>query len=409
METVDEFRTRARTWLESGGLPRLPEGERWDPLADDDDHASRARELQKMIWDGGFAGICYPTEYGGLGLTVEHQRAFDAETCEIHEMPFIFSTPTHSICGPTLLDCATETQKQRHIPPMLRGEELWVQFMSEPSGGSDMAGALTTATRDGEVFLLNGSKVWSTYAYRADYAICLARTDWSRPKHRGLSMFIVPIHDPRTTIVQIEMIDGNKEFCQEYFDDVEIPLGNVVGEVNDGWTVASRLLFHEKTTVGRVSPYVSVPYRDATDTSMAGFVALARAGGRIDDPDARRKIGQIEMLLTVQAHLTGRIGSGLKTKYFPDQAGAIARLFSGTTYVERANIGLDLAGPDAVVWEGDDDRQNVSMAYLLRQARCIGGGTIEMARNVVSERILGMPREYAADKDVAFGDVKRGR
>lgn len=409
METVESFRSRGLAWLEGGGLPRLPQGERWDPLRDDDDHASRARVLQRRIWDAGFAGICYPVDYGGLGLTVEHQRVFDGLTREIYEMPFIFATPTHSICGPTLLDCGTEEQKQRYIPPMLRGEELWVQFMSEPSGGSDMAGALTTATRDGDVFLLNGSKVWSTYAYRADYAICLARTDWSRPKHRGLTMFIVPIHDPRTTIVQIEMIDGNKEFCQEYFDDLEIPVANVVGEVNDGWTVASRLLFHEKTTVGRASQYVSVPYRDVSDTSMAGFVSLARQSGRIDDRDARQSIGHIETLLTVQAQLTARIGVGLRTKHFPDQGGAIARLYSGMTYVTRANIGLNLAGPDAVVWEDGDDRQHVSMAYLLRQARCIGGGTTEMARNVVSERILGMPREYAADKDVPFGEVKRTR
>ncbi len=405
IESVESFALRAREWL-AANMPPLPHA-RWDPLVEDDERASHARVLQAKLWEGGFAGICYPTQYGGLGLTLDHQRAFDREAAA-YQLPLIFSMPTHCICGPTILDCGTEEQKQQWIPPMLKGQHLWVQFMSEPSGGSDMAGALTTATRDGDLFMINGSKVWSTYAYRADYAIMLARTDWTLPKHRGLTMFIVPIHHPRTTIVQIEMIDGTKEFCQEFFDDVDIPAENVVGEVNDGWTVASRLLYHEKTSVGALSPYSSVPYAPATDLTTSEMVELARASGRERDVDVQRAIGQFETLMVVRTQLTKRIGVGLRTKAFPDQAGSMARIYGGTQSVARANMAFAMSGFSALFWDTEQGR-DAGLGYLQRQARCIGGGTIEMARNVVAERVLGMPREPAPDKDLPFSDVPRGR
>lgn len=405
LESFASFGERAKIWL-AANMDRVPHP-RWDPLVEDDDHATHARMLQAKLWEGGFAGICYPTQYGGLGLTHDHQRAFDRESAG-YQLPFIFSMPTHCICGPTILDCGTEEQKQRYILPMLQGKELWVQFMSEPSGGSDMAGVLTTAVRDGDEFVINGSKVWSTYAYRADYAIMLARTDWTAPKHRGLTMFIVPIHHPKTTIVQIEMIDGTKEFCQEYFDDVDIPAANVVGAVNDGWTVASRLLYHEKISVGALSPFSSVPYKPATDLSTREMIDLVTAQGREDDLDVQRAIGQFETLLVVRSQLNERIGMGMRTREFPDQAGSMARIYGGIQSVARANMAFSISGFSALFWDEEQGR-DVGIGYLQRQARCIGGGTIEIARNVVAERVLGMPREPAPDRDLPFSDVPRGK
>lgn len=403
-EELGAFRTRVQSWL-AENMPKLEPGVRWDPLRDDDGHASRARELQRRQYEGGFAGICYPVEYGGQGLPIDYQRVFDQES-EGYELPLLFSVPTLSICGPTILEFGTEEQKQRYIPAYIRGDELWVQFMSEPSGGSDMAGALTSATRDGDVFIMNGSKIWSTYAYRSDFALCLARTNWEVPKHRGLTMFIVPIHHPGITVNQIKMVDGSEEFCEEFFDDVVIPAANVLGEVDQGWTVATRLLFHERAAVGGASPYTSGRMPGGGQSARNDLIDTARASGTAGDPVVRRLVGQAEVLTIVQGQLIDRVRTGLETNYFPGPAGSLVRLFAGTAAVERASIALEVAGDEALAWDGDGDGR-YGIGYVRRQAACLGGGSTEMARNIISERVLGMPREYAADRDVAFRDVRR--
>jgi alkylation response protein AidB-like acyl-CoA dehydrogenase len=403
-EDLDTYRRRVRDWL-AENMPKLQPGVDWNPLRDDDDRASRARELQHRLYDGGFAGICYPVEYGGQGLPIEYQRVFDSES-EGYELPLLFSVPTLSICGPTVLDFGTEEQKRRYIPAFIRGDELWVQFMSEPTGGSDMAGALTRATRDGDVFMLNGSKIWSTYAYRSDMALCLARTNWDVPKHRGLTMFIVPIHHPGITVNQIKMVDGTEEFCEEFFDDAVILAENVLGEVDDGWTVATRLLFHERAAVGGASPYTSGRMPGGGGAARDELVELAKASGRGQDPLVRRLVGQAEAMSIVHRQLVDRVRTGLETGHFPGPAGSLVRLYAGTAAVERASIALEIAGDDALVW-GDDAEGKHGIGYIRRQASCLGGGSTEMARNIISERLLGMPREYAADRDLAFREVRR--
>jgi alkylation response protein AidB-like acyl-CoA dehydrogenase len=405
-EELEAFRARARSWL-SDNMQRLPACADWDPVGSDDDRANRGRALQRRVWEGGFAGICYPRQYGGLGLPIEYQRAFDVEAYD-YELPYIFSTPTMSIIGPTILDCGTEQQKQRYIPQFLRGEELWVQFMSEPAGGSDMAGALTRATRDGDVFILNGSKIWSSSAYRADYAIALVRTNWEVPKHSGLTVVLVPVRHPGITINQIEMIDGNKEFCQEFFDNVDVPVANVLGAVDDGWSVASRLLFHERAAVGGSSPYLSVARTPgtATETDLAHLVM---SGGSADDPEVQRLLGESEALSVVQQQLIRRVTEGIMSGYYPNPAGSILRLFEGMSAARHATIALEMAGQLAVSWAEDGQPSKIGIHYLQRQARSIGGGTTEMARNVISERVLGMPREPATDRDEPFSEVLKAR
>ncbi|MGH9078505.1 MAG: acyl-CoA dehydrogenase family protein, partial [Acidimicrobiales bacterium] len=220
-EDVASFRRRARAWL-GETMPRLPAGYTNALLNREDESGEQARRLQRTLFDGGFAGICFPVDYGGQGLSRAHQRVFTQESLE-YQMPTLFSVPTLTILAATLLDFGTEEQKRRHIPAILSGDELWVQFLSEPSGGSDLAGLITRATRDGDVFLLSGSKIWSTGASRADYAMCLARTDWHAPKHRGLTMFIMKIHQPGVELQPIKMVNRTAEFCQEFFDDVPIP------------------------------------------------------------------------------------------------------------------------------------------------------------------------------------------
>jgi alkylation response protein AidB-like acyl-CoA dehydrogenase len=405
LEDLDTFRDRVGTWM-SENLPRRDLANPWDPIEGDDDRASMNRELQKKLYAAGFAGLCYPKEYGGQGLTIEYQRTLDAVSVD-YDMPLLFSVPTLSICGPTILEFGTEEQKQRYIRGFISGEELWVQFMSEPSGGSDMAGALTRADRDGDVYLVNGSKVWSTYAYRSDFALCLVRTNWDLPKHRGLSMLIMPIHHPGVEVTQIEMVDGSMEFCQEYFDDAVIPVENVLGEPEDGWTVASRLLFHERGAVGGTSQYTAGRYRGGGDTGRNELALLAKESGRADEPRTRQMLGQTEVLNVVQRQLIDRVRNGLTSGYFPAPSGSMVRLFGGMASVERINIGKELKGEQALVWDPDGDDGAEGLLYLRRQGSCLGGGSTEMARNIISERILGMPREYAADRDVPFTDVQR--
>lgn len=403
-ESVGAFRERARRWLKDN-MPRLRDG--WNLIREDDDRASQSRALQRTLWEGGFAGICYPREYGGLGLPVEYQRAFD-EVASGYQQPVIFSTPTMSIIGPCLLDCATEEQKHRYIPAFLKGNELWVQFLSEPSGGSDLAGAMTRATRDGDVFILNGSKIWSTFAYRADYALALVRTNWEVPKHRGLTVLIVPIHHPGITVNRIKMVDGSMEFCQEFFDDAVVPVENVVGEIDDGWSVVTRLLFHERAAVGGSSPYLSVAGLQG-GAPLEPLVRLAERAEAMDDPAVLELLGEEDVLSTVKQQLAERIAAGTEAGLLPSHAGAMLRLYWGLAYVKRATIALELAGTEAVAWPPDRPGRNTGIDFVQRQARCIGGGTTEMARNIISERLMGMPREPVGDHDTPFNQVPRSR
>ena len=404
-EDVEAFRLRARAWL-ADNMPRLVEGQNNSQLMAIDEMGTRARELQRILFDGGFAGLCFPREYGGQGLTRAHQVAFTQETAP-YEMPVVLNIPTFSILAPTLLDFGTEKQKRAHLPKMISGEEMWVQFLSEPSGGSDLASLVTRATRDGDVFILNGSKIWSSGAFRCDYAMCLARTDWHAPKHRGLTMFILKIHQPGIDVQQIKMSNGSNEFCQEFFDDVAIPVENVIGEINDGWTVASRLLFHERDAVGGGSPYASGGGgRGGQGGGRNDLVDLARATGRTADPRVRQLLAEARVNELVGGQLIQRVTTGIVNGVLPGPAGSLPRLFAATNSELRADIGLEIAGASAAAWAAGDPAGQAAVEYLIRQGGSLGGSSNEMQRNIISERVLGMPREYAADKDRPFDEVR---
>ncbi len=408
-DELEAFRLRARTWL-AETMPRLPEGrDNWQ-LAQDDEMAVRARQLQGLLFEGGYAGICYPAEYGGQGLTRAHQRAFTQESMG-YQMPTTFNVPTLTILAPTILDFGTEEQKLRHLPAILKGEELWVQFLSEPNGGSDLAGLVTTATRDGDVFALNGSKIWSSGAFRADYCLCLARTDSSVPKHQGLTMFILKIHQPGIEVQRIKMINGTAEFCQEFFDDVLIPASDALGGINDGWTVASRLLFHERDAVGGGSPYSSgLGMGNASRGGQRSELEdLARSTGQSADPVVRQLLAEARVNDRVQNQLVDRVAQGIRTGALPGPAGSLTRLYAATNSERRFDIGLEIAGQAGGAWVEGDLAGSASMAWLSRQSNSLGGGSNEMQRNIISERVLGMPREFAADRDQPFDQVRHNR
>jgi alkylation response protein AidB-like acyl-CoA dehydrogenase len=387
-------------------MPRLtsePVHERRDDIWD------RQRELQRMLWDGGFAGICVPREYGGLGLTDDHQRAFTAESLP-YELPFYLGTPTFSIIVATLIDFGTPAQNTRYLPGILRGDHIWVQFLSEPSGGSDLAASLSRADRRDDGWVLNGSKIWSSGAEAADFALCLARTNWDVPKHAGLSVFIVSLDAPGVTIEPITQVNGNHTFCQEFFDDVALPLDAVVGEVDDGWTVASALLAHEREGVGGSSRYVSGRNILAPGSTMNTNTAavLARAVGVDEDPAVRQLIGEQRMTDLVQRGLVERVALGVRVGALPPQAASILKLYTASSSVRRTEISMIISGADGVLWEPDDTAaRELADKYLIRQADSISGGTSEIQRNIISERVLGLPRELALDRGVPYREVRQ--
>ncbi len=222
--------------------------------------------------------------------------------------------PTLSPCATVILEFGTEDQKLRHLPAILRGEELWMQFLSEPSGGSDVAGALTTAVRDGDQWVLNGSKVWTTGAWWSDWGLCLARTNWDVPKHRGLTVFMLPIHQPNVEVHRIEMLNGSREFCQEFMTDLIIPDSDRVGEVDDGWSVGVRWMFHERMLY--TSPYVTEPIGTIHGTgSDAGAVfAIARETDQMGDPMVRDKVGEARMLELASKALGTRVTESIRAR-----------------------------------------------------------------------------------------------
>jgi alkylation response protein AidB-like acyl-CoA dehydrogenase len=408
IEDLESFRRRARAHIRAN-LERV--GHRAMSLrerSDEEDLAgvARDREVQRILFDGGLAGICVPRSYGGQGLTPAHQQVL-AEELVGCEHPLRLQVPTMSPCLAVLLDFGSEEQKRRHVPAILRGEEIWMQFLSEPGSGSDLAGVTTTAVRDGDEWVLNGSKVWTTGAWWSDWGLCLARTNWDVPKHRGLSVFMLPIDREGVEVHRIEMLNGNREFCQEFFSDVRVPDSDRVGAVDEGWTVATRWLFHERMLYN--SPYVTVP----AGTTQLGegatsMLSLARQAGQADDDRGRDLVGEDVVLDLAAGALRRRVTTGLASGRMQDQAAAVARLFSGLAGARRRTIAFELAGSAGAAWEDDEQLAGVGNDFLMRQVACIGGGTTEMAANVVAERLLGMPRERSLDRDVPFREVPRG-
>jgi len=412
VEEVEEFRQRARAWIRDNVRAMKPdELVAFGRASDEEERAQVAheRELQRKLFDAGLAGICVPVEYGGQGLTPAHQAALNEELTG-YEYPVRLQSPTMSPCLAVLLDFGTEEQKREHVPAILRGEEIWGQFLSEPSGGSDVAGALTTAVRDGDEWVVNGSKIWTSGAWWNDWALCLARTNWDVPKHRGLTVFMFAIHQPGVEVHRIEMLNGNREFCQEFMTDLRVPDSQRVGDVDQGWTVGTRWMFHERMAMAHNSPLLTEPPSGRRRLADArSLVGVARERGRLDDAYVRDLIGEAHMLELVGAHLQPRLGDAMARRVMSEQAASIARLFSGVVAGRTMTIAFELAGAAGGAWtDADGAVAGAGTGFLVRQISAIGGGTLEMARNVIAERVLGMPREQTLDRDVAFRDVPRG-
>ncbi len=401
---VETFRLEARAWIEANleRRPRSAEGGRMDREDATPDTVAKARVLQRKLFDAGYAGISYPVEYGGRGLSALHERAFREEAIG-YVLPDFGAAGgvTMGPIGKSLLAHGAPEFLRRHIPRILSGEELWCQFYSEPEAGSDLAGIRTRAVRDGDRWIISGSKIWSSGAHLADWAMCLARTDWNAPKHRGLTWFAVPTDAKGVTIRPIVQINGSTGFCEEFLDEVEVTGEDVIGEVNLGWTVTQTMLVYERGA-GETAGIPREPRRLAPD-----LVALAKRVGRTDDPAARQAIARAHINDFAQYHLGRRIAERLRTATTPDPAtAAYSKLAAGIYTPMRARLALEVGGPAALTWSsGDEGGRQPSLDYLNGRIVAIAAGTNEMQRNGIGERVLGLPREPSFDTNKPFNEV----
>jgi alkylation response protein AidB-like acyl-CoA dehydrogenase len=401
---LEEYRRRARAWLEAN-LERRdgPAASLTDNVDKSEEDIAAARKLQRKLYEAGFAGISWPAEYGGQGLSQEHEDAFFAEARDYRLPDFgVAGATSFGVCARTMLAHGSPEFLSRHVPKMLSGEELFVQFFSDPEAGSDLAGVRTQAVRDGERWILNGSKIWSSGAYYADWGMCLARTDWDVPKHRGLTWFAVPVRAKGVTVQRIRQVNGNAEFCQEFFDDVELTDDDVIGTVNDGWTVTQTMLVFEKGGGGNLGRQ----RRGDARTLPPDLIALAASRGKLDDPHAQDVIVKAHVDDIARAQLSRRIRSQMRAN--PRLAAGLAsygKLAAGTLDPVRANLALDLAD-GAVAWPGPDAPEaHAGMDLLNSRFLAIAGGTIQMQLNGIGERVLGLPREPSFDSVKPFRQV----
>jgi alkylation response protein AidB-like acyl-CoA dehydrogenase len=422
-QDVASFRAKARSWI-AEVVPQFEVAPEDLMLGegggDAQRRAGKAKAFQHALYEAGLAGVTFPREYGGLGLSVAHRDALNAEfgvagPAAVSLFNLVGSTWGLSIgmIAPTMLEFGTEEQKRTYIPQMLRGEKLWVQMLSEPTGGSDLAGAITRATLDGDQFLINGSKVWTSQADFSDMAVLLARSNWDVSKHRGLSLFIVSLDSPGLTINPLRLVSGGTGFCQEFFDDMPVPLTDVLGAVDDGWNVASRLLVHERNTVGGGSAFHTMSLRGQSRHSGSpargeGLVALARNAGASSDSDFRQRAAETHALSTVSGHLAARVMQSMALGALPPAAGSMLRLFGSSVGIESSEAGMAMAGVNAVIWPEDRSApgSGLGLGYLGRQGGSMASGTAEIQRNIISERVLGLPREPAPDRDLPFNQVR---
>jgi alkylation response protein AidB-like acyl-CoA dehydrogenase len=395
---AEEFRAEVRAFLTAN----LPENWQGMGALDREEAEAFAVSWRKVLHDHGFLGIAWPKEYGGGGRGKLEQVVL-AEELALARVPLGRATDTTSVkmMGNTLLRWGTEEQKQRFLPRILSGEDIWVQGFSETEAGSDLASLRLTARRDGNQWVLDGQKIWTSRAQEGNWIFALARTDPQAPLHRGISFLLVPLDTPGVEIRPIRVLTGIEEFCEIFFDEVRIPAENIVGEPNAGWAVAMSLLGHERGEEAAVNP---IYFRAEFDR----LVALAREHDKQDDPVVRDRLAWC----FTKVETMRMLGYRILTQYLRDgQLGpeaSISKLFWSEYHQVAADLALSIMGADALVREGrhpfrhfrtdEPGAPNSSNSWLdvfLLNARSgtVYAGTSQVQRNIIGETILGLPKE----------------
>jgi len=400
------FRTEARSWLEANAELKDPNdpgddvlGERTSP-----EIIAAAKAWQKQKADAGWACITWPEEYGGRAATSIQNVIWGQEESKFQTPPNIFGIGI-GMCGPTVLTHGNDAQKEQWIPKLLSGEQVWCQLFSEPNAGSDLAGLRMTAVPDGDDWLVNGQKIWTTGAQFCDWGILVVRTDGSVAKHAGLSYFVVDMHSPGIEVRPITQINHGQGFNEVFFTDVRIPDANRLSEIGNGWAVAITTLMNERASIGG----------GGTGGTIDDLIELAESverNGRpaIEDASVREKIADLYTRSRGVQYTGYRSLTALSKGTTPGPEASLGKLVGAALSQELAAFGIELGGVagsthDAKVTPGISTFQDM---YLAIPGLRIAGGTDEVLRNIISERVLGLPPETRPDKGIAFKDIPTG-
>ena len=399
-DTPDEarFRAEVRAFLQANAtLRRADEPEARQRDEDGADSLAKAKAWQAKKFDAGFAGITWDKRWHGRGGTPIQQVIYNQEESR-YVLPRGFFEIGLGMCIPTTIAYATPAQLERHVRPALRGEEIWCQLFSEPAAGSDVAGLRTRAERDGDDWILNGQKVWTSGAHFCDWGIVLVRTDPTVPKHAGLTMFFIDMKSPGIEVRPIRQISGSSHFNEVFFNDVRVPDAQRLGSVGGGWKVSITTLMNERLAVGQS------PGPDAPD--ILRLVKTLQVDGRpaLDDAAVRDKLADWFVQAEGLKYTRFRTMTALSRGQTPGPEASITKVVSATKLQQIASFGMDLLGMAGAV--SDPKLAPVQawfqQALLYAPGMRIAGGTDEILRNIIAERVLGLPGDVRVDKDRPF-------
>ena len=390
-----EFRADAAHWLANN---QLTDGDREGktPL-------EIAKLWQQRKYDGGWACIGWDTEYGGRGASPIERVIWDQEESK-YDVPSRFFVIGQGMIAPTLMVWAQPQHKENFLPKLASGEEIWCQLFSEPAGGSDLAALRTKAEKDGDEWVINGQKIWTSQAHYADYGIIVTRTDPTVAKHKGLTMFIVDMKAPGIDIKPIKQLTGESDFNEVYFTDVRIPDHYRLGDVGQGWTAALTTLMNERLAIGGGGP--------GADVKLALEIAtLVEIDGKpaIEDSAVRAKIADFHVLEAGLEYNGYRAITALSRGELPGPENSIGKLVGAPKLQAVASFCMDLLEESGIIWsDGDLLTSLAQRSYMGAPGLRIAGGTDEIMTNIIAERVLGLPQDPRLDKGIPFNEVPTG-
>jgi alkylation response protein AidB-like acyl-CoA dehydrogenase len=396
VDHLEQFRQEVRAWLEENCPPSMrtamPEEETvWGGRKAQYSNPDAKLWLDRMAAKG-WTTPTWPKEYGGGGLSSHEARVLQQELKRIGARPALMSFGI-SMLGPVLLQYGTEAQKQEHVPKIVRGEIRWCQGYSEPGAGSDLAGLQTRAVDMGDHYVVNGSKIWTSYADKADWMFCLVRTDPDAPKHKGISFLLFDMETPGVSTRPIRLISGESPFCQTFLDDVKVPKENLLGTLNDGWTIAKKLLQHEREMISNIGAMLGGAGGPTMEDLAKDYLGET-ADGRISDQTLRERVAKHQMDARAFALTSRRVAEEAKQGSGPGPASSVLKYFGTEHNKRRYELLVALMGTQALGWDGEgfSDRElKTTRRWLRSKGNSIEGGTSEIQLNIIAKNVLGLP------------------